>query len=277
MNASAGLIEDLHVVHSGPPSAPTVVLVHGSGGSIAWWDQVLPGLQDLHVVRVDLLGHGGSASPTDGYGMAEQARRIGDVLDRLEVRRAILVGHSTGGNVVTALAEQRPELVAAIALVDTGPRADAFIGGSPISRLLFAPVLGSWIWRLSTDDMIRRALASAFTVEVVIPGRIVADVKGMTYRSITATLRASLAFLKERQVPDRLAELGLPLLVVFGSRDRRWQPSSAEDYRRVPNARIEILGGVGHTPMIEDPDTTAELLRSFALDPAVFAHRDARN
>ena len=89
----------------------------------------------------------------------------------------------------------------------------------------------------------------------------------MTYRSFTATSQASLAFVGERPVPDRLATLGLPVLVIFGSRDRRWQPSSAEDYRRVPQARIEILD-VGHTPMFEDPDSTGALLRDFAVDTA---------
>src|SRR5438105_5036765 len=104
--ASAGLTEGLHVVHTGPLDAPTVVLVHGSGASMAWWDPVLPALRDLHVVRVDLLGHGRSAKPDDGYEMTEQARRVGAVLDRLGVSRAVLVGHSTGGNVATSLVEQ---------------------------------------------------------------------------------------------------------------------------------------------------------------------------
>ena len=216
-------------------------------------------------MRVDLLGHGRSAKPADGYGIAEQARRVGAVLDQLGVRRATLVGHSTGGMVATSLAEQRPDLVTAIAVIDTGPRADAFIGDSPISRLLHVPVVGQLLWRLRTHDTIRSALGSAFTREVAIPDQIIADVRGMTYRSFSATDQSALAFLEERPVPDRLAELGLPVLVIFGSQDRRWQPSSAQDYRRVPGAQIEILNGVGHTPMFEDPDTTAELIRGFAM------------
>ncbi len=207
-----------------------------------------------------------SARPADGYGIAEQARRVGAVLDHLGVRRATLVGHSTGGMVATSLAEQRPALVTAIALIDTGPRTDAFIGETLIGRLLSMPVVGPLLWRLRTDNTIRGAASTAFTREVTIPDQIVADAKGMTYRSVTATSRMSHAFLRERPVPDRLAELGLPILVIFGSQDRRWQPSSAQDYRRVPQARIEILNGVGHTPMFEDPDTTAALLRGFVLD-----------
>ncbi|MEV0412474.1 alpha/beta fold hydrolase [Streptomyces sp. NPDC050448] len=259
---------DIHVVQDGPPDAPTVVLLHGLGGSTTWWDPVLPALRDLHVVRVDLLGHGGSAKPADGYGIAEQARRVGTALDRLGVRRATVVGHSTGGAVATSLAEQRRDLVGAIALIDSGPRLDAYIGDSFVGNLVTTPVVGELIWRLRTDNTIRDALSTAFTRKVQIPDQIIADIRGMTYRSLTTTDEASSAYLKERPIPDRLAGLGLPTLVIFGSQDRRWQPSSAQDYRRVPHARIEILEGVGHTPMFEDPDATGALLHGFAVETA---------
>ncbi|WP_249124085.1 alpha/beta fold hydrolase [Saccharopolyspora erythraea] len=257
---------DMHVVQDGPPGAPAVVLLHGLAGSTAWWDPVLPALRDLHVVRVDLLGHGGSAKPADGYGIAEHADLVGAVLDRLGVRRATVVGHSTGGAVATSLAEQRRDLVAAIALIDTGPRADAFLGDSVVADLMTTPVVGELIWRLRTDGTIRRALSTAFTREVRIPRQLVADIRAMTYRSLTATDEASSAYLEERPIPDRLAGLGLPTLVIFGAQDRRWQPSSAQDYRRVPHARIEILDGVGHTPMFETPDITGALLHGFAVE-----------
>ncbi|TDD38578.1 alpha/beta fold hydrolase [Saccharopolyspora elongata] len=257
---------DIRVVQEGPPGAPAVVLLHGLAGSAAWWEPVLPALRDLHVVRVDLLGHGGSAKPTDGYGIAEQAGRVGAVLDRLGVRRATVVGHSTGGAVATSLAEQRRDLVTAVALVDTGPRADAFLGDSFVADLMTTPVVGELIWRLRTDGALRGAMSTAFTREVRIPEELVTDVRGMTYRSLTATDEAVDAFLAERPVPDRLAGLGLPVLVIFGAQDRRWQPSSAQDYRRIPHARIEILDGVGHTPMFEDPDTTGALLHGFAVE-----------
>ncbi|GAA5143229.1 alpha/beta fold hydrolase [Pseudonocardia adelaidensis] len=255
---------DIHVVQDGPPGAHTVVLLHGLGGSTAWWDPVLPALRNLHVVRVDLLGHGGSAKPADGYSVADQARRVGAVLDRLGVRNATVVGHSTGGTVATSLAEQRRDLVAAITLIDTGPQMDRFLGDSVAGRLVTAPVVGELIWRLRTDGTIRSALSTAFTREVQIPDQIIADVRRMTYRSLDATDEASTAYLDERPMPDRLAVLGLPALVIFGAQDRRWQPNSAQDYRRDLNARIEILDGVGHTPMIEAPDTTGALLHDFA-------------
>ncbi|UVS78637.1 alpha/beta fold hydrolase [Actinokineospora sp. UTMC 2448] len=254
---------DIHVVEDGQADAPTVVLLHGLGGSTAWWDPVLPALRGLRVVRLDLLGHGGSAKPTDGYGIAQQAHRVGMALDRLGVRRATVVGHSTGGAVATSLAERRRDLVAAIALVNTGPRADAFLGESVAARLLTTPVAGELLWRFRTDSTIRDALSTAFTREVPIPDRLVADVRRVTYRGLTATGEGVDAFLAESPIPDRLTRVALPTLVIFGAEDRRWQPSSAQDYRQVPQVRLELLAGVGHTPMIEAPDPTGALLRDF--------------
>ncbi|ADB31419.1 alpha/beta hydrolase fold protein [Kribbella flavida DSM 17836] len=256
---------DLHVVQDGPANAPAVVLLHGLAGSTRWWDPVLPALRDLHVIRIDLLGHGESAKPANGYSIAEHAARVGAVLDQLGVRRATVVGHSTGGAVATSLAEQRHELVTGLALIDTGPRVDAFLGESFVAKLMTTPVAAQLLWRLRTESAIRTALSTAFTREVQIPDQLVADVRRVTYRSLTATDEASTAYLTERPIPDRAARLDLPTLVIFGSADRRWQPSSAEDYRRVPRARIEILDGVGHTPMYEDPGTTGALLHQFAI------------
>lgn len=253
---------DMHVVVSGTPSAEAVVLIHGLAGSTAWWDQVMPALQGRYVVRVDLLGHGKSAKPDGGYSIAEQSRRVGIVLDRLGVGRAILIGHSTGGYVATSLAEQRHDLVNAIALIDTGARLDAFTDNGPASALLSLPGLGQAVWPLLPDAAIRLALSSAFTRDVVIPDEVIADVHGMTYRSLTATSSASDDYLRAQPESDRLAALALPSMVIHGSADKRWLPASFDDYRRVPGVRLETLD-CGHTPMIEDPADTGPLLRDF--------------
>lgn len=254
---------DIHIVESGPPTAPALVLIHGTAGSTHWWDPVMPMLGAHHVVRIDLLGHGGSAKPARGYSVPEQARRIGAVLDRLGIGHAAVVGHSLGGMVATSLAEQRRDLVRSLTPIDTGPRHDAFRADSAVSHLLGVPVIGQLLWRLR-DSAIRDGLATAFTRPVKIPDQIIADVRGMTYRSFTSTNRASSAYLGERAMPDRLAGLGLPVMVIYGTRDKRWLPASYESYAAVPRVRIERLDGVGHTPMLEDPARTAALIQDFA-------------
>ena len=256
----------IHLVEDGAPDAPALVLIHGTAASGRSWDLLVPMLATHHrVIRIDLLGHGRSAKPTGaGYQIADQGRLVGEVLDRWGVGRAVVIGHSTGGSVATALTERRPDLVTALALINTGPSADAFIPQGPVTRLLSAPVLGHLLWRLRTESLVRRAGATAVTRDVEIPQAVVDDALGMTYHAFTATEQASTDYLRERPLPERLAGLGKQLLVIFGSEDRRWRSSSAADYHAVPGAVVEMLPGVGHSPLFEDPARTADLLLAFA-------------
>ena len=257
---------NIYVRQDGPRDAPALVLLHGLGGSTRWWDRVVPMLaRSYHVIRIDLLGHGRSAKPAGGgYAIPQQARRVGQALDRLGVTHAIVVGHSTGGYVATALAEQHGDLVTALALIDTGPRLDAFISNGPVGQLLFVPVVGQLLWRVRTDGLLRKSLSSAFTPRFQIPQQLVDDVRGMPYHAFTAASRASDDYLKQRPLPDRLTAVGKPLLVIFGEQEQRWRPASAALYRAVADASVELLPGVGHSPMLEDPPRTAALLLTFS-------------
>lgn len=258
---------DLYMGQDGPRGAPVLLLIHGSATSSRSWDMLVPLLTTSHrVIRVDLPGHGRSAEPADGdYAVPEQGRRVGTALDRLGVGRAMVVGHSSGGYAATALAEQRPDLVTGLVLINTGPHMDAFI--APESAAIDP---GQWP---PTDDQIRQFASTGFRAGYPIPQELVDDLRGMSYRAVTAAMRASTAYLEQRPLPDRLAALGKPLQVIFGDQDRRWRSSSAADYRVVPDARIESLPGAGHTPILEEPLETAALLLSFAETHTAHAPR----
>src|ERR1700729_4667044 len=74
---------DMYVVEDGNPGAPALLLIHGSAGSLASWDAVVPSLAGaFRVIRVDLLGCGRSATPADGYDIPTQARRVATALDK---------------------------------------------------------------------------------------------------------------------------------------------------------------------------------------------------
>jgi pimeloyl-ACP methyl ester carboxylesterase len=257
---------DMHVVQDGPDGAPAVVLIHGTGASTAWWDPVVPPLAGARrVIRIDLAGHGRSASPAGGYGIPAQAHRVGAVLDQLGADRVTVIGHSTGGTVATALAEQRPGQVTALALIDIGPSLDAVAGQGVLGRLLLAPLPGRLLWALRTEAMVRKGMRTAFTRPVDIPDAIIKATLGMTHRALAGTSRASDDYLQRQSLPDRLAVLGLPVLVIFGADDLRWRSSAAAAYHAVPGARVEMLPGTGHTPMMEDPQTTGKLLLDFVV------------
>src|SRR6516225_301312 len=253
----------MHVVHDGPRQGPPLVLIHGSGASGAFWGPVVGALAGRHhVIRVDLPGCGQSP-PASSYDVPEQAGRVAVLLDGLGLRHVAVAGHSSGGYVGTALAEQRPDLVGSLALISTGPSLDALLPQPFILRALLAPPLGPLLWPMRSDAMIRKGFSATTARPVDIPGDAVADLKNITYRTFRKVLRRNAAYVAERSVPERLARLDVPVLVIFGAADPRYEPSSAHQYDAVPNARVEMLPGVGHVPMLEAPETTSELLLRF--------------
>jgi pimeloyl-ACP methyl ester carboxylesterase len=254
---------NVHVVQDGRPGAPALLLIQNAAAPIALWDPVVAALAGAyHVIRVDLLSRG--RSDPAACDVPAQAGRAGAVLDRLGVGRAMIIGHSSGGMVAAALAGQRPGQVAALALINTGPSPDAKIPDPLVARLLDLPLAGQLLWRLKTEGTIRNAARTAFTRPVEVPDAFIAHMQGMTYRSFTATMRGYWDYLRQRSIPDRIAGLGVPVLVIFGAEDRRWRSASAAAYRDVPGGRVELLPGVGHTPIVEDPSATATLLMGFA-------------
>jgi pimeloyl-ACP methyl ester carboxylesterase len=114
-----------------------------------------------------------------------------------------------------------------------------------------------------TDEQLRQIMSSAFSPGYEIPQPFVDEARRMSLRVFAATSQAVRAYLDEQALPERLATLGKPLLVIFGEDDRRWRPSSAAEYRTVPGATVEMLPGVGHSPNLEDPPRTVVPLLAF--------------
>jgi pimeloyl-ACP methyl ester carboxylesterase len=255
---------DLQVREDGSRADPALVLLHGFASSMHWWTPAARRLApNFHVIRIDLLGHGGSAKPKDGYSMENQARLVERALAALHVEHAVIAGHSMGGVVATALAELDPSLIDGI--VTLGTPANESAGKLPfLARLGFVPVLGEAIRRVVTDSMVRDNLQKAFTPGFDVPDQFVRDFHRMTYSSYDSSHQESDEFGDEKDVADRLAAVRKPLLVIQGADDELVDPDSAQDYRRVPGATLVTMPSTGHTPMVEHPDQTAALITRFA-------------
>ncbi|UFQ19079.1 MULTISPECIES: alpha/beta fold hydrolase [Streptomyces] len=247
------------------PDAPALVLIHGLTGSPDWWGPVVPVLARTHrVIRLDLAGHGGPArSPGSDDGLPVHVRRVAAALDGLGVRDAVVAGHATGGLVGTALAEQRPDLVAALALFDTGEGPDAGLPPRWPGRLVAVPGLGRWVGRMLGDDPAGRGPETAARRETDVPDRIVMRVRGMTYLALTAASRDAFNCLGQRELPERLSRLDLPVLAVLGGADHLRRRRTADRYRAVPGLRLELLHSSGETPTPQAPPRAADLLLAF--------------
>ena len=253
----------MQVREDGDRRDPPLVLIHGFQASLRWWDRVTPALaRENHVIRIDLLGHGGSEKPRDGYSMEEQGDLVAQVMERLNVRRAAVVGHSMGGQVVTALAERHPKLVGRLMVIDTAPE-NSFNKNRFTQTVATLPVIGHAISRVTPDSAIRKQVDLAFADGTDVPGRLYDDPKRATFNSFSGSRKGNREFRDEKPLDERLERSGIPLDVIFGSEDELVDPDAAAEWD-VPRRRYAVLKGRGHTPFVERPGQMARLIAEFA-------------
>jgi pimeloyl-ACP methyl ester carboxylesterase len=260
----------LEVVERGPKDAGPIVLIHCFTCAINWWDKMIPRLDRNHrVVAIDLLGHGGSEKPSSGYSIQDQADLVAEALRQLGVSNAEVVGHSLGGPVTIALAEQAPRLVSWMVTIDSIPDTSygdvGFIGELP-----FKPVIGEALWRIKPDFSIRNGLEVAFAPGFSVPDAFVEDVKRMTYSAYTGSHDAFDEYTAEKSLPKRAAALGKPLLAIMGAEEQiASDPREAlAAYRAAdPAVQTKLIAGAGHSPNVEKPAETAALVLGFGREP----------
>ncbi|MGA8219436.1 MAG: alpha/beta hydrolase [Solirubrobacterales bacterium] len=274
----------LQVLDQGSPQGSPIVLLHCETCSMDWWDNLAPLLEPSHrVIRIDLLGMGGSDKPGSGYSIEDQASAVAEALAKLHVVGATVVGHSLGASVAVAVAEQSPQLASRIAIIDQSPE-DGFEHESLGEHLSMWPVIGQAIARLvqvAPTSTIRgeydRAFAPGYNISSGFdnPDQPVDDLRAMTYTALKDTSDAEKDFVAEQPLDQRLAAAHVPLLVIFGAEDQIYDPQAAiARYRDVPGAETHLIPGAGHSPNVEKPDLVAPLILAFAA-PAPAAKQPA--
>jgi pimeloyl-ACP methyl ester carboxylesterase len=270
----------LQVLEQGSLRGTPIVLIHCYTCSMKWWDGLAPLLEPAHpVIRVDLLGHGGSAKPGAGYSIDEQASAVAEALAKLGVVDATVVGHSLGAAVATALAEQSPRLASRIVVMDEAPD-NSQVHRSLSERAGHWPVIGQALSRLAQiapASVVRgqydQAFAPGFDISTGFanPDQVVDDLRTMTYTAFTDSSDAEDDYTGERPLDERLAATHLPVMVIFGSEDQIYDAQKAvAAYSDVPGVQTHLIPGAGHSPNVERPRLVAPLILNFA-SPALTA------
>jgi pimeloyl-ACP methyl ester carboxylesterase len=277
----------LQVLDQGNSRGTPIVLVHCYTCSMHWWDRLAPLLErDHRVIRVDLLGHGGSDKPGAGYAIDDQATAVAEALAKLGIVNATVVGHSLGGSVATALAQRSPQLASRVVIIDQAP-ADGYEHESLAQHLSYWPIVGPAVDRLtqvSPKSVVRDQFDIAFAAGYDIssgfdnPDQPVDDLRAMTYTSYNDTSDEERNFVDEQPLDQRLAASHVPVLVIFGAEDQIYDAQAAvARYRQnVPGVQAHLIPGAGHSPNVEKPDLVAPLILAFAAPPQPAAKHPAR-
>lgn len=283
---------DLQVVDEGPAAAgprrvgAPIVLLHCYTCSLRWFDRITPILARRHrVVRIDLLGHGGSEKPRSGYAIAEQAGNVAAALNELGVEGATVVGNSMGGAVAVALAEQASQLADRVVVLDSAPDLDCCGDLSLPARIARWPVIGEALWRAHVDSLVKseygQSFAPGFDLESGFddPDQVVADLDAMTLTAYREATAETDDYMDELPLDERMTRAAVPLLVAFGAEDQIFDSEEAlARYEDVPGVRTELIEDAGHAPQVEQPERTAELILEFAAEgePAPAGPRRSR-
>jgi pimeloyl-ACP methyl ester carboxylesterase len=268
----------LQVLEQGNPRGTPIVLIHCYTCSMNWWADLAPLLETDHrVIRVDLLGHGGSDKPGAGYSVDDQATAVAEALAKLGVVNATVVGHSLGGSVVTALAQQSPQLASRVVIIDQVPE-DGFEHESLAQHVSYWPVVGQGLdrlMRISPKSVVRDQYEEAFAPGYDIssgfdnPDQPVDDLRAMTYTAYDDTVDEEKKFVDEAPLDERLATAHTPAMVIFGAEDQIYDAQEAVGrYRQnVPGIQTHLIPGAGHSPNVERPNVVAPLILSWAAPP----------
>lgn len=266
----------VHWRDEGPRDDPQpLVLLHATASSLRSWDHWAAELaKTRRVLRLDLPGAGltgpfrGSWA-ADDYRGDTYARLVLGWMDAVALPRATLVGSSLGGEVAWRVAVRSPERVARLVLMAaTGP------AYRPLQEPL-AFRLSPWpgLNRLSEwtlpEALVQRSLQAVFADPARVDAALVAQTRALALREGNrAALRHRLAQ-RQRDTADveRLRRLRLPVLLLWGREDRLVPPSVAGIFQTLlPQARLEMLDGVGHLPHLEQPDAALARVRPFLQD-----------
>ncbi|MGZ5388262.1 MAG: alpha/beta fold hydrolase [Solirubrobacterales bacterium] len=268
---------EVQVLEEGDPAGEPIVLIHCYACSMRWFDEVAALLAaDHRVIRTDLLGHGGSAKPSGGYSIPDQAAAIAEVLGALNVRDATIVGHSLGGTIAAAVAEQSPDVAARVVNIDQAAD-DSFEDLSFLAELGYKPVVGQALKRFSDiapSSVVRAEYEQAFAPGYNIasgfedPDQVVEDFGEMTYTAYEEAAEAEGDFTDVRPLDDRLSALSIPVMVIFGTEDQIYDTDAAvQRFEDIEDVRVELIEGAGHSPNVEVPDRVAALIAAFAAEP----------
>jgi pimeloyl-ACP methyl ester carboxylesterase len=257
---------DVNVVDTGEvgDEAP-LVFIHGHSACWQHWLEQLPHFMKTHrCITLDLPGFGHSELPADGVSMSGYARIVDEILQRLGVDAACVVGNSMGGFVAAELAIRFPQRVERLVLVAAAGLSGKYVGlpteliahpsGAAAGRVLFG--LGG------VPDGLARGLARrrngrrlALGFVTTHPRRLhpALVVELMTGTGKPGAARAAVE-LATYDFKDRVPDIACPTLIVWGDTDRLVPVSCAAGYEEaIPDARKVIYADTGHVPMLERP------------------------
>jgi pimeloyl-ACP methyl ester carboxylesterase len=261
----------VHYRDQGCRDCPAIVLVHGSNASLHTFEPLVEKLGDrFRLVSYDQPGHGLTGPhPRDDYSAQGMFEALAAVVDATGIEEFAIAGNSMGGRLAWRYALASPRNLSALILINAGgapPRPDAekprpYLGARimrhPVGRLLAQHITPRSMFEQSLRD---GTADDAFVTENMVDRYW--ELMRYPGNRRAAGLRAVAD--RETHYGQRLSEITVPTLIVWGAQDRVTPPYDAKTFdEMIPNSRLVIFEDVGHIAMEEAPERTAAAIDEF--------------
>ena len=251
---------------SGNADGVPLLLLHGSHATSRWWEPFFAILPDsIRAIAPDLRGCGQSTHSQSGYEVEEQAEDIAELVQALSLSDFDLVGHGSGGAIAIEYALRHDQQLHSLILVDSVPIEGAFtpLQGLQLlsqmrdDRSLLSQALAALLPAAPPPTMTEQEFDTFFEL-------LVDDAAAMAPAAFTAVAEA----LGRWNRQEEAHRLTLPTLLILGTEDIVVERDAAtRSLLAIPGAvNLEILRGIGHSPMIESPVVLAERIIEFITE-----------
>jgi pimeloyl-ACP methyl ester carboxylesterase len=265
---------DVAYVDSGG-DGPPIVLVHGLSSSIGFWEYQVPTLARTHrVLALDLPGYGSSGRPDAPFTPPWYAGVVAGFMDAVGVPSAVVLGHSMGGQIALTLALDRPEKVEALVL--SAPA--GFERFTPGAARLMKDFWHEGKALEATEEELRHTFTRVVFnrpdegVERLLEERV--RMRGTpAFAGTSVAVSRSIAGMVDHPVLERLGEIRVPTLIVYGTDDRMipnpiftggFTRTVAEaGHAAIAGSELVMMPGAGHTVHHDAPEAFDAAVQQF--------------
>lgn len=264
--------DELKIEYLRGGSGVPLVLLHGFGADKDNWNRVSGYLTEhFDVIAIDLPGFGNSTDNIElDYDVLTQVSRLKVILDKLKIKELNLAGSSMGGYIAGNFAAQYPKRIKNLWLISPFG-----VNGSEKSEMFSAIQNGQNPMVLPRTELeFMQLLDFLFVEPPYIPGPIVKHLasKAEKRAALNTKIYEQIHRMKDGQaLPDSpldevLKNYDGPVLVSWGEEDRILHISGANILQKaMPQAQVSTMANVGHLPMMEKPQETADSFLAFTL------------
>ena len=261
-------------------NGPALLLLHGFTGDLTTWEPFVtqavgappPQWAGFRTIRIDVIGHGGTDSPSDPgrYSMQHAVEDIEALLDELEVAKTALLGYSMGGRLALHYALARPQRLWGLVLESASPgirdeeeRASRRTADGLLADSITADGLEAFVDRWQAQPL--------FASQLRLPAQVQARQRqrrlAQSPLGLANSLRGMGAGQQDYLLPA-LRRLDTPALVIAGELDERYAALAALLGKTLPDALVYIQPGAGHAVHLEQPGPFARRVLEFLLQLA---------